>query len=177
MKRVFFLLILVLFCAAALPAHSAEIQTFILKDGSKVRGQLLELNNGVYIIKTPDGAQTRVRAKKIAKIITPKKKTESPKKNTQTKNTKTKNTEPVDPLSEAIASNPTLLEDVANLKDPAILQMLQDPDFQAAVKEIKDPKQLATDPRTKKFYAHPEIKALLKKQQKPKKTKTASTTK
>jgi hypothetical protein len=70
-----------------------------------------------------------------------------------------------------------LIEDIANLKDPGILQMLQDPAFQNAVKEIKDPKQLATDPRTKKFYAHPEIKALLKKQQKPKKTKTASTTK
>ena len=159
MKRAFLSLMFMLFFITALPVHAAEIQTFILKDGSKIRGQLIELTNNVYIIKTADGAQTRIRAKKIAKILTPKKKTAQAKK-----------PEPLDPLTELLAAHPKIMEDVANFKDPLIFKTLEDPAFQSALQEIKDPKQLETDPRTKEFYANPEIKSLLKKYKKSKKT-------
>lgn len=153
MKHILLSFILAVFCIAAVAANAAEPQTFVLKNGTKVRGHLMEFNKGVYIIKTPDGAQTRIRAKRIARIITPKKKKEKAKKGKSATN----------PLGGILASRPTLLQDAMNLKDPKIDKMLKDPDFLQALQEIKDPKKLETDPRTKTFFTHPKIQALLKK--------------
>ncbi len=174
MKHGVFLFILIFFCSIAFAVYATETQTFILKDGTKIRGKLVELNNGVYIIKTPDGAQTRIRAKKVSKITTPKKKADHSKKTDEPKKTEPKEAKSIDPFARVLNSNPKIMEELANFKNPKILGMLQDSEFQAAVKEIKDPKQFETDPRTKEFYTNPEIKALLKKYTPAKKKKTSS---
>lgn len=164
MKRIFLFLALALFSLTTLPVH-AGTQTFILKDGVKIRGQLVEFNNGVYIIKTSDGAQTRIRAKRVAKILTSKKKTKTPKKET-----------PANVIAKNMMFDPEMIKDIEELDDPELLKILQKADFQKALQELKTPAQLETDPRTRKFYTNPQVKALLKKYatSKNKKKKTSA---
>ena len=158
------MVVLALIC----PSFAAENKTITLQDGSQVKGHVVSLENGVYVVQTPSMGEVRISDSKIAAItsgaaVTP----EQLQQAQQPAQAETPSNLTATPEFQAIQakvmSNPDVISDIQKLlQDPAVMSVMSDPGFIAAV-QSGNTASLQSDPRLKRLSENPQIQALIQK--------------
>ena len=152
MKKVFFLVLLVLTSAAH--ADGSQKNSIELTDGSRLEGEIVSYSSGVYTIKNSNLGTLKIDESKIRNIRSANATSVSSEKATPSFDPATVQSE-VQRLQPVITGNPDIMKLISSLvsnpdfqdilKDPAILNAAKSMDIQAlmanekVVKAINDP--------------------------------------
>jgi len=148
-----------------LPLHSfAKEQTITLKDGSVIKGNLTQMSNGIYTVKTDSLGETQINAEQIASI------------NNAQENTPTTPQNPkiqMDHLQQRMMNNPAMMAEIQQIAaDPEVVQLLSNPAMLQAVMS-KDVAALQNNPSTEELMNNPKIQSLIQKLQEEKQQSTS----
>jgi hypothetical protein len=155
MKKLILSLLLLL--TITCPSFAAENKIITLQDGSKVKGTILGMDNGFYVVETPSIGEVRIADSKITSITTSEQpdQPEAPSNITATPEFKAVQTQ--------VMNNPAILGDIQKLMDdPEVMSIISDPEFIAAIKS-GNPGAVGSNPRLKALSENPKVQALIQK--------------
>lgn len=144
----------------SLSAHALE-QTISLKDGSTIKGEITNMANGVYTIKTTSMGTAQIKADQIGSINNgttapnyahPPAYASPPSINAQ-----------VGQLQNQIMGNPAMMMDIQQIaSDPEIIKLISNPAMMQAVMS-KDMDAIRANPATAELMKNPKLQALIEK--------------
>jgi hypothetical protein len=147
MKRILFLCLLA-FSSAVLGAE----RTIELNDGSRIRGEVISLSNGIYTIRTDVLGVIRVSESRVVSI--------GSERALQDKNTTVTGGDAVQSIQSSIASNPGLISKILQLQsDPEMQAVLSDPEVMRAVQQF-DFEALSRNPKIQALMKNPTVKEI-----------------
>jgi len=153
----------VIFAAAnlALCAYAQSIKTITLKDGSVIKGNVLQLVDGVYTLETGNLGKITVPEAEIVSIAA-----ESAPAAPDTGNTASASLKgQVQEIQTNLLSDPGIMAEMQNImQDPEIRGVLSDPAFMQAIMSY-DPKQIQQSEKTQYLLQNPKFRALMEKVQ------------
>ena len=156
-KRTLTFLFLSLFLA--LSAFAQSVKTIHLKDGSIIKGEVLELKNNVYTIKTPNLGQMQVADSDILTITSEEKNLLQPSNNPSESSGNLK--QQVQQLQGTVMSDPKIMSDIEHLmEDPEIKSLLADPSFMKNIMSF-DPAQIQNNDKVKMLMDNPKMKSVM----------------
>ncbi len=146
------LIFALLFPASAVFVRAEQVIT--LKDGSQIKGELVDVQNGVYTVKSALLGAITVNADQVNSIASPE---AAAGMNGQIQAAQTK-----------IMANPQTMSELQELiQDPEITQMLSDPALIQAV-AAKDPAAVQNNPNAQALMQNPKMRTLMEKLQQQK---------
>ena len=153
------LLILFFLAFVSNPPLYAEPKTFSLKDGSVIKGEVLELNNGVYTVQMENANQLTIPDTDIVSMTSG----EAPLIPTPSQNSDPALVSQVNQLQSDILADPDMLKELETLmKDPEIMGILTDQNFMNDVLSY-DPNRIETNQKTQELLGKPAIQTLIQK--------------
>ncbi len=159
MQKMFF--IFILFFIAFLPFTSAQQpeQTITLKDGTTLKGNLINVDNATYTIKSPTMGNVTVSADQILNINAA---------DTQSKTSPTITSDgklsvsSLNSIKTNMMQDPQIMSLMQELaQDPSIVEILKDPSLLADALSM-DPKRVENNPQVQKLIQNPTMQKILK---------------
>jgi len=161
MGQKFYLLAItfMIFCLVAHPALCQEKRVIALKDGTKIIGEILSVENNIYTVNSSVG-QLRIKDQDIVNISTPRLDATPP--------LAQKNQASVNPLDSQVAqvqqqlmADPNFISEAKNIsEDPEIMKILQQPEIMQAIVN-HDMNALQSNPGFKNLLSNPKILELI----------------
>ncbi len=150
MGRIFFGIVLVLI-SAAVCAFAGEMSEIKLSDGSKVTGEIVSLNAGVYTVKTASMGTIRIDQPKVVSISQKSAVAASAPAAGSTPENSAVSSKMVeggiDAIKRAMQSNDQVMNSISSLQnDPDFQAVLNDPEVMAAV-NTNNIQALSTNPK------------------------------
>jgi hypothetical protein len=163
MKKTILLLILLFILST--PAFAADSKVITLQDGSKIKGNVIGMDNGSYVVETPSMGQVHIPDNNVASITAassaeiqeqaPSAQDSVPSNITATPEFKS--------MQAQMMSNPEVMGDIQKLiQDPDVMAVMADPSFIAAI-QSGNTASLQSDPRLKRLSDNPNVQALIQK--------------
>jgi len=171
MKK-YILLSTLLFCSliASKLLWADSLKIITLKDGSKLAGEIISVQNEVYSVKTENLGLLQINGSNIVSITAPSldaalpapvlpSQSVSPSSDAgQFKNQ-------VQQLQGQFLTNPAFLADIQNLiQDKEIMQLFSDPELLGIISSY-NPEKIKNDPKIQQLLQNPKIKELIDKMQ------------
>jgi 2',3'-cyclic-nucleotide 2'-phosphodiesterase (5'-nucleotidase family) len=165
-KLTAFLIAFTLLSATHAMAEGEKVIT--LKDGTSVKGRVVGLDQGAYVIESETLGQMKIDENKIVSINNPNMPTmaavaetnPNPAAQQALSNNYQEN---MSQLQSQIMGNPELMKDIGDLaNDPEILQLLSDPALLQAAQD-KNAQAMQKNPKTYELMNNPKIKSLINK--------------
>ncbi|MCK4994383.1 MAG: hypothetical protein KAS13_04970 [Candidatus Omnitrophica bacterium] len=149
---------------------AAGLNKIVLEDGTVIYGNIINMENGQYKIKTQDMGIVSVAEEKV---LTIRKKSEVKNiANREVSDLKFSGSEPTDPntvkagieaLKRGIGNDPGTMKSIGNLQnDPDFMTVLNDPAIMSAV-ESGDINALTSNPKFMKLLSHPTVRGVERK--------------
>ncbi len=157
-----FLLPLSLICALNMASVPAQAAVITLKDGSKINGDVVGMENGSYVINTPGMGKIYTSHQNVTSIVagaetTPTTATTTPSNGNVTSLPEYRS------IQNKIVNNPEAMSDIQKMaEDPEIMALMSDPSFIAAI-QSGNINALQSDPRLQRLSQNPKIQALMHK--------------
>jgi hypothetical protein len=157
------IIILLLICISLLTTSAATADTILrLKDGSILKGRVIQMAHGVYSVQTAIG-QVEIGEDQIVSIseeldqpIQPSSTTSVP---ADSNNLRTQ----VQNVQGSLMNDAQLMADIQMLaQDPEIMPLLMDPSFMKDMLSY-DPQRIQSNPKLETLMSNPKMKALLEK--------------
>ena len=160
MKNFLFRLFIIVTAAnLALCAHAQSTKVITLKNGSVIKGTVLQLADGVYTLKTDNLGNFSVAESEIVSIAEEPAPVPPDTGNTATASLKGQ----VQEMQTSLLSDPEVMTEIQNImQDPEIRGVLSDPAFMSAVMSY-DPKQIQQNEKTQYLLQNPKFQSLMKK--------------
>jgi hypothetical protein len=163
------LLFLVLALLPVSHAFAEGEKVITLKDGSRISGRIIGIDQGRYVIQSGTLGEVRIGEDNIQSIVAPNMAATT---NTQPGQDQAAGqgqtvpgeyTQNMKAMQAQIMSNPDIMKEIATLaEDPEILRLLNDPALlEAATKG--NPQAMQANPRTHELMNNPKMQELIKK--------------
>ena len=155
-------LIIIVACSFVSPVHAQSVKTITLKDGSVIKGNVLQLADGVYTLETGNLGKVTVPESDILSITT-----ESAPVLPNTGDTAGASLKgQVQEMQTSLLSDPEVMTEIQNImQDPEIRSVLSDPAFMQAIMSY-DPNQIKQNEKTQYLLQNPKFQSLMEKIQK-----------
>ena len=122
-----------------------------LKDGSKIRGEIVSMNNGTYTVKTTSMGTIQLSDRQVESITQSESNQEAP---------ASIGGDAVKSIQSSIVGNQSLMGSILKLQeDPAMRAVLADPEVMKAVQSM-DFKTLSSHPKIKALMNSSEVKSI-----------------
>ena len=160
MKKLFSTLFLIIAAAnLALCAHAQAAKVITLKDGSVIKGNVLQLTDGIYTLETDNLGKVNVAESEIVSIAA-----ESPPALQATGDTASAALKgQAQEIQTNLLSDPSIMAEIQNImQDPEIRGVLSDPAFMNAIMSY-DPKQIQQSEKTQYLLQNPKFQSLMEK--------------
>ena len=155
-----FLIVAAVNLALCANAQSAKIIT--LKDGSVIKGNVLQLTNGVYTLETGNLGKINVPEPEVVSITAESAPVPPGTGNTGSASLKGQ----VQEVQTNLLSDPEVMTEIQNImQDPEIRGVLSDPAFMKAIMSY-DPNQIQQNEKTQYLLQNPKFRSLMEKIQK-----------
>jgi hypothetical protein len=163
----------ILFLALALlPVSNAFAEgekVITLKDGSRINGRIISLDQGQYVIQSGTLGEVKIGEDNIQSIVAPNMAATADTQPGQDQATgqamPADYTAKMRDMQSQIMANPDIMKEIATLaEDPQILNLLNDPALLQAAKE-GNPQAMQTNPRTQQLMNNPKMQELIRKVQ------------
>jgi hypothetical protein len=146
-------------------AMAADFKTITLKDGSKVKGEVVSMSDSEWTIRTSSMGDVHIADKNISSIIDGdveiKPKTDMPAPAAVTENI-TANPE-FKKIQSSIVSDPNVMTDIqALIADPEIMALMSDPGLMATI-QSGNTEAIQSNPKLKALSENPKIQAMIEK--------------
>jgi hypothetical protein len=166
MKRVLALFITLTFLSAANAFAEGE-KVITLKDGTRVNGHVVAIDQGQYVIETGALGQVKVNEDKIISITNPNMpemaNPQSAQSQPANQPTPEQYKKEMGQMQSQIMANPEIMKEIEALaQDPQILYLLNDPALLQAAQD-KNPQAMQANPRVYELMNTPQMQALIKK--------------
>lgn len=163
MKNFLFRLFLIITAAnLALCAHAQSAKIITLKDGSVIKGNVLQLADGVYTLETGNLGKVTVAESEIISITAEPAPVPPDTGNTGSASLKGQ----VQEMQTSLLSDPEVMTEIQNImQDPEIRGVLSDPAFMNAIMSY-DPNQIKQNEKTQYLLQNPKFQSLMEKIQK-----------
>ena len=161
MKNFLFRLFIIVAAAnLALCAHAQSAKIITLKDGSVVKGNVLQLTDGVYTLETDNLGKVTVPESDVMSITSISE--GAPAQDTAGASLKGQ----VQEMQTSLLSDPEVMTEIQNImQDPEIRGVLSDPAFMNAIMS-HDPNQIKQNEKTQYLLQNPKFQSLMEKIQK-----------
>ena len=144
-------------------------QVIHLKDGSMIRGQLVGIQEGHYIIDSLKLGTVQVKAEDVAQITT----NDNISQNTATQQKPKTSSRTVgqqalqmaEPVQNMLLSDPQMMSLLQELmEDPELMRLIQDPSFLKTLTAM-DPETIKNNPDIQRVFQHPAMQELIRQLQ------------
>ncbi|MBI5150563.1 MAG: hypothetical protein HZA28_07325 [Candidatus Omnitrophica bacterium] len=143
----------------ALCAHAQSVKTVTLKDGSVIKGNVLQLVDGVYTLETDNLGKITVPEAEIVSITA--ESAPAPANTGDTASASLKGQ--VQQVQANLLSDPGIMAEMQNImQDPEIRGVLSDPAFMQAIMSY-DPSQIQQNEKTQYLLQNPKFQSLMEK--------------
>lgn len=141
----------------ALCAHAQATKIITLKDGSVIKGEVTQLSDGVYTLKTPNLGDIRVPEAEVVSLVA-----EGAAQTAQsTQNESIK--DQAQGIQASLLSDPEIMTEIQNImQDPEIRGVLSDPAFMNAIFSY-NPDQIRQNEKTQNLLQNPKFRSLIEK--------------
>jgi hypothetical protein len=157
------LLIFFLVFAGASIAHAQSTKTIILKDGSKLKGQIVSLEDGVYKIQNSNLGNIQVREENILSISAEDFSQPTPAAPITGGGASAGFRNQVQEIQGSVMSDPALMEDISTLtQDPEFIKMLNDKELISDIYSY-DPARIQSNPKLQQLMQNPKMRELIEK--------------
>ena len=165
MKKNLKLLLFIIFLGFACPLYAQSAKIITLKDGSVIKGNVLQLADGVYTLETGNLGKVTVAESEIVSIAA--ESAPAPANTTNTENTASASLKgQVQEMQTNLLSDPEVMTEIQNImQDPEIRGVLSDPAFMQAIMSY-DPNQIKQNEKTQYLLQNPKFRSLMEKIQK-----------
>ena len=154
-----FLLLLLLAFSFISPVHAQTTKTITLKDGSVIKGNVLQLTDGVYTLETDNLGKINVAESEIVSIAA--ESAPVPPNAGDTAGASFKGQ--VQEMQTSLLSDPEVMTEIQNImQDPDIRGVLSDPAFMSAIMSY-DPNQIQQNEKTQYLLQNPKFQSLMEK--------------
>ena len=144
-----------------LTAHAQSVKTITLKDGSVVKGNVLQLTDGVYTLETDNLGKITVPEAEVVSITAESAPAPAAAQDTPSASLKSQ----VQEVQASLLSDPEIMTEIQNImQDPEIRGVLSDPAFMQAIMSY-DPSQIQQNEKTQYLLKNPKFRALMEKMQ------------
>jgi len=160
MKKILFRFFLIVAAAnLALCAHAQSAKTITLKDGSVIKGNVLQLTDGIYTLETDNIGKVNVAESEIVSIAAESTPALQATGDTASAALKGQAQE----IQTNLLSDPSIMAEIQNImQDPEIRGVLSDPAFMNAIMSY-DPKQIQQSEKTQYLLQNPKFQSLMEK--------------
>ena len=160
MKKIFSTLFLIIAAAnLALYAHAQAAKVITLKDGSVIKGNVLQLTDGIYTLETDNLGKVNVAESEIVSIAAESTPALQATGDTASAALKGQAQE----IQTNLLSDPSIMAEIQNImQDPEIRGVLSDPAFMNAIMSY-DPKQIQQSEKTQYLLQNPKFQSLMEK--------------
>ena len=160
MKKLFSTLFLIIAAAnLALCAHAQSAKVITLKDGSVIKGNVLQLTDGIYTLETDNIGKVNVAESEIVSIAAESTPALPATGDTASAALKGQAQE----IQTNLLSDPSIMAEIQNImQDPEIRGVLSDPAFMNAIMSY-DPKQIQQSEKTQYLLQNPKFQSLMEK--------------
>ncbi|OGX29793.1 MAG: hypothetical protein A2705_01455 [Omnitrophica WOR_2 bacterium RIFCSPHIGHO2_01_FULL_52_10] len=160
MKKIFSTLFLIIAAAnLALCAHAQAAKVITLKDGSVIKGNVLQLTDGIYTLETDNLGKVNVAESEIVSIAAESTPALQATGDTASAALKGQAQE----IQTNLLSDPSIMAEIQNImQDPEIRGVLSDPAFMNAIMSY-DPKQIQQSEKTQYLLQNPKFQSLMEK--------------
>ncbi|MBI5415739.1 MAG: hypothetical protein HZA29_02880 [Candidatus Omnitrophica bacterium] len=143
----------------ALCAHAQSAKTITLKDGSVIKGNVLQLADGVYTLETDNLGKVNVAESEIVSITAESAPAPQDTGNVESASFKGQAQE----IQTSLLSDPDVMTEIQSImQDPEIRGVLSDPSFMNAIMSY-DPNQIQQNEKTRYLLQNPKFRALMEK--------------
>ncbi len=143
-------------------AMAADLRRITLSDGSVINGEVLEMKDDVYIIRSATLGTVRLSSAQVRGIDTMEA-IPAPAAITGTSGVRKARGEAVEGIAERLGNDPSTMELITKLQeDPKIQDILNDPEIMNAV-QSGDPAALEDNPKIRDLMNHPAVEEINKK--------------
>jgi len=138
-----------------------------LKDGSRITGHVVGMDQGQYIIQNGTLGEVKISQDNIQSIIAPNMAglSDAPPSQDQAagQGMPAEYTQQMKAMQSQIVANPDLMKEIATLtQDPEIMNLLNDPALLEAAKS-GNPQAMQSNPRTQQLMSNPKMQELIRK--------------
>lgn len=159
MSKSFFKLILAITFSLSFiqPLYASSTKVLTLKDGSVIKGKVLQLSNGTYTIATSQFGNVEIPEDNILSIAVPN--TNTKKNNSSSKQAQLKSQ--VQQLQGSILSNPQLMQNIQNMaQDKDVMRILSD---QNVVNDVMsyDQDKLENNAKLQELMKNPKVQQIM----------------
>lgn len=145
----------VIFTAILLSLYAFAESEILLKDGSRIRGEVLSMQHGLYRIRTESMGTIEVGSSQIQSISAHVMPGDSPGADTASPSQAA-----VDSIKSSIANNPGVMSTIRALQnDPQMKAVLADPEIMQAVQNL-DLQALSNNPKIKALMNNSKVKRI-----------------
>ncbi len=147
----------VIIAAIVLSFHVFAESEIVLKDGSRIRGEVLSMQNGLYRIRTESMGTIQLRSREILSITSLGVSVPGDSPGTDTA---ASSQTAVDSIKSSIVNSPGVMSTIMALQnDPQMKAILADPEIMRAVQNL-DLQALGNHPKIKALMNNPKIKRI-----------------
>ena len=146
-------------CMPGGSANAGEAKEIILKDGSRIRGEVVSMQNGLYQVKTESLGLIQLRSPQIESITSF---DSSPSQTVNDTNSvgPTMSPSALQSIQSSMVSNPGVMSSISELQnDPQMKAVLDDPEIMRAVQNF-DLQALSDNPKIKALMNNAKIKRI-----------------
>ncbi len=141
------------------PLLAESIKTIKLKDGSILKGQVIQLTNGTYTIKTSQFGEVKIPESNIFSIVSP----QAASQQTDLSSSKTQLKNQVQQLQGSLLSDPALMKEIQGMvQNKEIMKILSD---QNVVNDVMsyDQNRIENNDKIKSLMNNPDMQRLMNK--------------
>ncbi len=167
LKYIFNLFMMILLTNLCLSVNASGQQNLTLSDGSVIKGRLIDIEDGVYLIQTEALGELRIPESQVINISSqalPLNPSPLP-SNNQTNFLSQLGLPSLNPgsLPLNLLSDPQLMQDMQKLmQDPAMQQILFDPQIQQVLLS-QDPEKIQSNPKIQQLLQNPVMQNIIQK--------------
>lgn len=161
MKQILLICALALLTLSSTPILADTDQIITLKDGSKIKGEVVSLSSGIYSVHSPTLGEIKVNASDIAAIAN---NTNAPQQSApdsvQTQNDTSIN-QRIKSAQDQLLNDPQMMGELMEImKDAELEPLLSDPGLVNKVLS-NDIKAIEADPKAQELIKNPKMRALM----------------
>ncbi len=161
MKRIY--LLLIAFSILCSPVYAQSTKTITLKDGSVLKGTLVELKDNVYTIQTSHLGQVQINESDILSINSGDAPVAASQNFTLPTSSNSQLTAKMQQMQQNIMSNPEMMQQIMQLVgDEEIQNLLKDPQLSQDIMHM-DPEQIQNNEKVKALMENPKFRAVTEK--------------
>ena len=149
------------------PSNAESIKLFTLKDGSRIKGQLISVQGDIYKIQTAQLGEININGEQIVTISAPPEVVNLGQTQNNTSEVQSNTTQEFKDqtmhLQQQFSTDPDIMKDIQNIiDDPEMMQFLSDKNFISDMMSY-DTEKIKNNPRTEEMMRNPKIQGLINK--------------